>query len=161
MTAGVERDPDEADDRQQSWAHLTVLSSTLGPDELTTLAGVAPNEAWRKGDRGRRGRPVGSRGMPFNGIVVGSRLSRDSRPEAHLNDVVAQLDAGRIRGLRADARIDSVRLWLVVYTTRDNPAVSLEPHELNAITLLGTGIDVDIYIVDHEWFERAGEWQLR
>ena len=151
MNGPADDDSDDvADVRELSVAPLTVLSTSLAPSDLRELVGLAPDGTWRIGDK-----PGAAK--RFNGYVVRSRLSWERQARAHLDDLIERLDAVRVRRLVADARIESVRLWLVTYTTRENPAISLSPTEVDALAELGVGLDIDIY-VGESWFDGEEGW---
>jgi hypothetical protein len=126
----------------RSTAHLTVLSERLSGNVLAELLGMSPDERW---DRGTKPHAGGK----YAGCSVSSRPADTASPDAHLADLVDRLDpvASNVRSLVADDRVFSVRLWLYHSIPNWNPGLSLPAHLLERINSMGTGLEIDVYVI--------------
>ncbi len=138
----------------KTYAHLTILSDILSPDEMEAAVGIAPDRFWAKGERHAGGR----RERKFNGIVFESDLDRQrDDPGKHIDAVVQRLSplSDQIANLARDERVHSARLWLYWNTSGSNPGLSFAHETLNAINALGVSLDVDIYVLGDDEKEHA------
>jgi hypothetical protein len=124
----------------------------IHPDEIGARLGLMADrwflrgefEAHPKGDRSKRSRP-----FPFNGWELRSTIGDTATPNEHLASLLERLKsaAASIGNLARDPQIHSIRLWLGHHTDNENPGISLSPALVTEIAKLGTGIELDIYVV--------------
>jgi hypothetical protein len=81
-----------------------------------------------------------------------SKIDEEERPDAHVNDLLARLEAARshVVALHVDRRIASVRLWVVQYANTSNPGISFEASTVARVAGFGLGLDIDPYVVDDD-----------
>lgn len=141
-----ERSP--AAEPDQTLAKLVVLSATESAEQLARAVGLAPDEAWD------RGQPRKTRGLThtFSGITYRSRVPRTATPAEHLDELLGRLAPfeDRIAALSAqlatqEGRPDSVRLWLTHLTSNGMPGYDFSPSQLASIHEMGAwlGLSVD------------------
>ena len=134
---------------RKTYAHLTILSDHLSPEEMEAGAGLAADISWAKGDAHRGSK----RRHKFNGIVFESELDRENaEPDEHIEALLRRLgsNASQISKLADDDRVESARFWLYWDTTGGNPGLSFSPETLQSVAALGATLDLDIYVFDDE-----------
>lgn len=123
----------------QQYAYFA-LEGAFDPADLTARVGVQPTECWRRGDicdRTRRERQA-SRWSLY------SRLGRGEELEAHIRDVLAQLDA-RAESFAAVSRECGGWLQLVAYLHRDYHGLHFEPDITAGLARYSLAVDFDFY----------------
>src|SRR4051794_20903363 len=71
------------------YAYFKVVADDFDPSEITSRVGIQPTESWKRGDIC----PRTLRERNYSRWSLYSRLSRDQELEAHVNDVLTQLDS--------------------------------------------------------------------
>lgn len=141
--------------RKTSSARLVILSDELVPDEITGLVGLQPDMAAKRGELMR-----GPRRFPHHSWNLESGLPETANPEEHLDALLGRLEpaAPAISALMADPRIHSVRLWLGLHIDNANPGLSLSNAHIRGLALIGTGVEIDVYVHDEvESEQTAGD----
>jgi hypothetical protein len=126
------------DDNQQ-YAYFA-LKGDFDPVDITAKVGVQPTECWRRGDicdRTRRERSS-SRWNLY------SRLDRCQELEAHIRDVLAQIDA-RAESFAAVSRECGGWLQLVAYLHRDYPGLHFDRDITEGLARYALAVDFDFY----------------
>lgn len=125
-----------------SGAHLTILSKALDAAELAELVGLKPDETW---ERGAKRHAAGE----LAGITFRSGRADEADPGEHLETLLERLRpaATRIAQAAADDRV-IVRLWLIHRIENWNPGLSLSAGLIRRIDRFGTGIEIDIYVLN-------------
>lgn len=134
----------------RSSATLVVLSEFLSASALTGMLGAPADDHWERGDLPHaRGR--------FAGYKLGSRLAPTASPGDHLTDLLVRLMPiqPRLRALVDDDRV-SVRLWIGHHIPNWNPGLSLSAEQVRMLDALGTGLELDIYVVGEDEDDPGG-----
>jgi Domain of unknown function (DUF4279) len=127
------------DEDNQRYAYFSV-SDSFDPADITARVGVPPTACWRQGeicDRTRRERQ-------FSRWSLHSRLSRNQELEAHVADVLAQLDSNR-DAFAAVAREFGGVMQLVGYFHREYPGLHFEPSVTEGLARYSLAVDFDFY----------------
>ncbi len=116
------------------------LDGSFDPANLTARIGVQPTECWRRGDICDRTR----RERQSSRWSVYSRLDRGQELEAHIRDVLAQLDA------RAEPFAEASRelggwMQLVAYLHRDYPGLHFDRDITDGLARYSLAVDFDFY----------------
>jgi hypothetical protein len=134
----------------RAYAHVTILSDSLSPDDLRDAVGLDPDKSWAKGElRSSRGQHR----HKFNGVEWVSTLDRETAdPGDHIEELAERLrpQADRIAQLSRDERVISARLWLYYSTSGENPGFELTNAALDSLARLGVTLALDIYLFDEE-----------
>jgi Domain of unknown function (DUF4279) len=125
----------------ESFAVLTIYSDANSAEELSDLLGVAPDEAWNRGDDWKRGKT-----RTTTAISLRSRVPDASPPEDHLDDLVTRIEPLSDR-LTQIAAGNSVRLKVAVFADTDNPTLGFPAEVLRRVGSLGLDLELDIYEV--------------
>jgi hypothetical protein len=123
----------------QQYAYFSVHDG-FDPAEVTARVGVQPTESWRRGDIC----PRTHRERKFSRWCLHSRLSRDQELEAHIRDVLAQLDANPA-GFRAASLEFGGCMQLVGYFHRDYPGLHFERDITEGLARYALAVDFDFY----------------
>jgi hypothetical protein len=126
-----------ADNKQ--YAYFSV-SDGFDPADITTRVGVPPTECWRRGDICERTR----RERRFSRWSLYSRLGRDQELEAHIADVLAQLDANP-EAFAAVSREFGGVMQLVGYFYREYPGLHFERAVTEGLARYSLAVDFDFY----------------
>lgn len=127
------------------------LGGDFDPADITVRVGVQPTECWRRGDicgRTRRERRASRWSLH-------SRLDRGQEMEAHIRDVLAQLDA-RAESFAAVSREFGGWLQLVAYLHRDYPGLHFDRGIIDGLARYSLVVDFDLYWLypgRREWIE--------
>lgn len=128
-------------EENQQYAYFSAYGD-FDPDEVTTRVGVRPTEYWRRGDICSRTQ----RERNFSRWSLFSRLPRDRELEAHIRDVLAQLDVNP-EGLRAMSMEFSGCMQLVGYFYRDYPGLHFERDITEGLAQYALAVDFDFYFL--------------
>lgn len=123
----------------QQYAYFA-LEGGFDPADLTARVGVHPTECWRRGDicnRTRRERQA-SRWSLY------SRLDRGNELEAHILDVLAQLDA-RAGAFAEVSREFGGWMQLVAYMYREYPGLHFGRDITEGLARYSLAVDFDFY----------------
>jgi hypothetical protein len=123
----------------ECYAYFTVVGS-FDPDEITRRVGVAATESWRKGDRN----PRTDRDRNFSRWILRSRLQITASLEAHVRDVLDQLDTNRTAFRQTSVELNGV-MQLVGYFFRDYPGLSFERDLIERMAEYSLSMDCDFY----------------
>ena len=124
-------------------ARLVILSGELDPDEISGLVGLSPDRSAMRGDQMR-----GPRRYPYHSWQLESGLSETANPEDHLDALLERLApaASAIGTLVVHPQIHSVRVWLGLHIDNANPGLSLSDSHIRRLALIGTGVEIDVYV---------------
>jgi len=139
--------------------HLTLLSETLSPAEISMRLGVKGDQQWKQGSSIRKGSRARHK---FNGWAMESAAAPEAPVAEHVNDLLTRLTprADRLRDLITDGTaLLSAKLWIAHHLENWNPGFDLSPRQLSEIASLGVELCVDIYV--YETGELASEQPLR
>jgi hypothetical protein len=123
----------------QQYAYFSVHGD-FDPAELSARVGVQPTEYWRRGDICPRTQFE----RKFSRWCLHSRLSRDRELEAHIRDVLAQLD-GNCDELRRVSLEFGGCMQLVGYFHRDYPGLHFERDITEGLARYSLAVDFDFY----------------
>lgn len=126
-------------DKNQQYAYLRILGS-FDPAEITTRVGVVPTECWRQGDA----HPRMQRARRFSKWALHSRLDRDQELEAHIRDVLAQLDAKRL-GFQQVSQEFGGCMQLVGYFDAGFPGLMFDRDIIGRLAMYSLSVDIDFY----------------
>jgi hypothetical protein len=118
---------------------LGVHGEDLDPDDISRLLGCAPTSAHRRGDRRRSGTPA-----PTGGWTLSVAAKSPTGPEELVHLLLARLptDEALWSDLRTRFR---VRLSFGIFTEAWNRGFALSPDAVRRVSLLGAGVDFDLY----------------
>ena len=123
----------------EQYAYFSITGS-FDPADITARVGVEPTECWRQGDLNPRNRL----GRKFSRWCLYSRLSRERELEAHVRDVLSQLDARREAFRQAAGEFDG-SMQLVGYFYTGYPGLHFERDVVKEMAAFGLSIDFDFY----------------
>src|SRR5262249_48158166 len=123
----------------QQYAYFT-LTDGFHPDEITAKVGVPPTECWRRGDICPRRQME----RKFSRWSLYSRLGRDQGLEAHIADVLTQLDANA-EAFAAVSREFGGVIQLVGYFYRGYPGLYFERAITEGLARYSLAVDFDFY----------------
>lgn len=123
----------------QQYAYFSV-SDGFDPAEITARVGVQPTECWRRGDICPRRQME----RKFSRWSLYSRLGRDQELEAHIADVLAQLDANA-EAFAAVSREFGGVMQLVGYFYREYPGLHFERAITEGLARYSLAVDFDFY----------------
>lgn len=126
----------------ESFARLTIYSDTQSAEELSAALGIAPDEAWNKGDPRTPGRI-----HTTTATALRSRIPDERPPEEHLEDLLARIEPLHERIAAQIAEGNRVRLKVALFTDTDNPTLSLPADVLRRLAAFGLDRELDIYEV--------------
>ena len=132
------------------YAYFSVYGDDIDPSTLTHELGVAPTQAWRKGDLDsrRRERSTGH-------WALYSRLDRTADLEEHLHDVLLQMDANPEAFASVASRFDGI-MQLVGHFHDIGVGLSLSKGVVARLTFYGLQLDLDSYYLYSDIRERTG-----
>lgn len=76
--------------KNKLYAYFTITGS-FDPSDITQIVGISPTESWQQGDLN----PINQRERKFSRWSLYSRLDQEQELEAHLRDVLSQIDSNR------------------------------------------------------------------
>jgi hypothetical protein len=123
----------------QQYAYFTVTDG-FDPAEITALVGVQPTECWRRGDICPRRHME----RKFSRWSLYSRLGRDQELEAHITDVLAQLDLNA-EAFAAVSREFGGLMQIVGYFYREYPGLHFERSITEGLARYALAVDFDFY----------------
>ena len=129
------------DDNQQ-YAYFT-LAGAFDPAEITERVGISPTASWRTGDVC----PRTHRERTNNRWKLYSRLGRDQELEAHIRDVLAQLDINREAFVTISRQYGGL-MQLVAYYHRDYPGLGFDLEIVEGLARFALAVDFDFYWCD-------------
>ncbi len=123
----------------QQYAYFSV-SGEFDPAEITARLGVQPTECWRRGEicPGRQMERKSGRWSLY------SRLGRDRELEAHIADVLSQLDVNP-EAFAAVSREFGGMMQLVGYFHREYPGLFFERAITEGLARYSLAVDFDFY----------------
>ena len=116
------------------------LEGNFDPAEITALVGGQPTECWRCGDICDRT----SRERKASRWSLYSRLDRGQELEAHIRDVLAQLDT-HAEAFAAVSREYGGWMQLVAYLHREYPGLHFERDITEGLARYSLAVDFDFY----------------
>lgn len=122
-----------------TWYAYFHLRGSFNPAEISERVGLTPTKAVIEGEPGHSGRPA-----PCSRWELRSRLSDTADLEAHVADVLDQLDANR-DGFIELSREFGGTMQLVGYFKEREPGVHFDRQVVLRIAEYGLCIDCDFY----------------
>ncbi len=126
-------------DDNEYYAYFS-LNGSFGPADITARVGVEPTKCWRQGDTC----PQTLRERNSDRWCLYSRLGRDQTLEAHIVDVLAQLDANS-QAFRAVTQEFGGTMQLVGYFFREYPGLQFERTVTDGLARYSLAVDFDFY----------------
>jgi hypothetical protein len=126
-------------EENQQYAYFAV-SDGFDPTDITARVGVPPTECWRRGDICPRRQME----RKFSRWSLHSRLGREQELEAHIADVLAQLDANP-QAFEAVSREFGGVMQLVGYFHREYPGLLFERAVTEGLARYALAVDFDFY----------------
>lgn len=127
-----------SEDNQQ-YAYFTITGS-FEPEEITRRVGVEPTESWRKGEV----HPKNQRKRKFSRWSLASRLDRSAELEAHIRDVLVQVDQ-KPAEFQSVSREYGGRMQLVGYWNNLYPGLYLDQSLVESLARYALSVDFDFY----------------
>lgn len=121
------------------YAYFTVVGD-FEPAFITELVGIRPSDAWRKGDL----HPRTSAERKFSRWSLRSRLETTQPLEAHIADVLDQLDANSTAFKELCVK-QGGGMQLVAYFHTFDPGLHLEKELVQRLATYGLSVDCDFY----------------
>ncbi|UCV09304.1 DUF4279 domain-containing protein [Dechloromonas denitrificans] len=137
-------------DPNEIYAYFTITGNDLDPAEITKALGVTPTDSWKKGD-------VNSRNgceRKFGRWSLYSRLARSEEFEAHIADVLAQLEQNA-DGFRRVSEAYEGCMQLVGYFHSYYPGLFFTPQTVQGLAKYKLGVDHDFYYLHSDAREDA------
>ena len=123
-----------------AYAHLTIKSRQLTPEEMVELVGVEPESQWRLGDEASYGpkRTLHT----YHGIKYRSRLDESVGGEDHLDDLIDFIREHKMALARLTEHdaVESALLGLWSFSTYGLQSFSLSPADLELLGDLNVGL---------------------
>jgi Domain of unknown function (DUF4279) len=116
------------------------LTGSFDPEEITRRAGVDPSDSWRKGDA----HPRTMLERKFARWSIESRLPHNEPLEAHIKDVLAQLDRNP-DGFATLSREYDGCMQLVGYFHEIYPGLQFDADLVARLGKYGLSVDFDFY----------------
>lgn len=120
---------------------FNITDFSCSADEITACLGVNCSESWRKGDV-IQGSTCDRR---FNGWMLRSPLTEPDL-ERHVGWLLERLpgDLEKLRNVTDDWESE---LACAVYARDETPALNIPNNQIQRLAKLGTGIDIDLYVL--------------
>jgi len=123
----------------EQYAYFTIVGD-FDPEEITRAVRVRPSESWRKGELHPRTRLE----RKFSRWSLDSRLPKTEELEAHINDVLSQLDE------QPDAFSKTIDLYggcmqLVGYFHEVYPGLQFDRRTVEGLARHHLSVDFDFY----------------
>ena len=123
----------------EQYAYFTIAGD-FDPDEITRAVGVTPTSSWRKGDLHPRTRTE----RKFSRWALESRIPRKEPLEAHIADVIAQLDQ-QSESFALVSRERGGCMQLVSYFHEAYPGLHFDRALVDALARYSLTVDFDFY----------------
>src|SRR5215468_672864 len=123
----------------ESYAYFTVTGS-FDPESITERVGTKPTESWRQGGVN----PRNGRERQFSRWSIYSRLPRTALLEAHVEDVLDQLDANAAAFKQISTEEGGI-MELVGYFHSYFPGLGFESETIRRLSNYGLSMDCDFY----------------
>jgi hypothetical protein len=123
----------------EQYAYFT-LGGNFDPAEITARLGVQPTECWRRGDAC----PRTHRERESSRWSLHSRLDRGRELEAHIRDVLAQLDTTPEAFASLSKEFGGV-MQLVAYLRREYPGLHFDRDITERLGRYALAVDFDFY----------------
>lgn len=127
------------DESNRQYAYFAVYGD-FEPDEITSFAGTAPSESWRKGDIHPRRRHERKQSH----WSLRSRLPEEAELEQHILDVLAQMEMNSEAFQDISSRFGGC-MQLVGYFHDFYPGLHLETQLVQGLARFGLAMDFDFY----------------
>lgn len=126
-------------DENQQYAYFTITGG-FDPAEITRRVGVQPSESWRRGDIC----PHRQMELKFSRWTLKSRLGRNQKLEAHIRDVLAQLDDNQETFRELSLELDGC-MQFVAHFHRDYPGLHFDRDITWGLVRYSLAVDFDFY----------------
>jgi hypothetical protein len=128
----------------EQYAYFT-MSGDFSFEEITARAGCQPSEAWNAGDVN----PKSRRERRFSRWSLSSRLGTDQDVEAHVGDVLDQLD-GNPQAFLSLSREFGGWIQIVEYIHAVTPSHHFAAQTLMRLARYEVATDIDIYFLQSD-----------
>lgn len=123
----------------EQYAYFTVCGE-FDPASISQHLGISPAEAWRMGDINPRTQLE----RKFSRWSLYSRLARTCELEAHVADVIEQLEVNKSGFVELSLKYDGV-MQLVAYFKNSYPGLCLERNLIASLAEFSLSVDFDFY----------------
>lgn len=123
----------------QQYAYFTIVGD-FDPTEISALVEVTPTESWRKGDINPRTQYE----RKFSRWSLHSRLEKTSKLEAHIADVIEQLEIKKRQFVTLSSKYGA-QLQLVAYFNTSYPGLYFNRELVESLAEFALNIDFDFY----------------
>ena len=130
--------------KTRTFAWLTITSGIKSSQQIAGLVSVAPDRHWRQGSC----IPLTGVMRHVNGICFDSCLDEGADINEHVSDIISRFSKSDARKL-AGAQEVSIEFHLAVYSDVE-PVISLNADVIVSLASIGSGLDVDIYVLGEE-----------
>lgn len=130
--------------KTRTFAWLTITSGIKSWQQIAGLVSVAPDRQWRQGSC----IPMTGVMRHVSGICFDSRLDEGADINEHVSDIISRFSRCDARTL-AVAKEVSIAFHLAVYSDVE-PVVGLNAEGIASLASIGSGLDVDIYVLGEE-----------
>ena len=137
-------------DPNNCYAYFGVYGDEIDPSTLTDELGVAPTQAWRKGELDPRWRE-----RKTGHWALYSRLARTAELEEHLLDVLMQMDANSSAFTAVTQRLGGI-MQLVGHFHDIGAGLNLPKDLVSRLAAYGLELDLDAYYLYSDGRESAG-----
>jgi hypothetical protein len=129
-------------DQNEQYAYSTIAGG-FDPAEITARVGVTPTDCRRQGDP----HPRTQQPNKFSRWSLYSRLGRDRELEAHVRDVLDQLEGNRA-GFQHVSREYGGCMQLVGYFRAGYPGLGFDRDVIEKLATYALSVDFDFYGLD-------------
>lgn len=126
-------------DANEQYAYFTV-NGDFDPSDISQMVGMSPTKSWRKGEINPRTHFE----RKFSRWSLYSRLERTCELEAHLVDVIQQLNANKNKFVELSLKCGGV-MQLVAYFKSDYPGLHFERKLVESLAEFSLSVDFDFY----------------
>ena len=124
-------------------ARLTIESGVKSWQQVAELVSVVPDRQWRQGSC----IPLTGVMRHTNGICFDSSLHEGADINEHIRHVISRFSQDDRKSL-AEAKLVSIEFHVAIYSYSDvQPAINLRPNTIALLTSIGSGLDVDTYVL--------------
>ena len=127
-------------DPNEQYAYFAIGGDDLDPRKVTQQVGIEPTECWRRGDINPRNRFERKSGR----WKLESRLPRTEPLEAHIADVLNQMDSSQLAFQQVSRSYGGV-MQLVGYFHSSYPGLSFHEQVIQRLAAYSLAVDFDFY----------------
>ena len=123
----------------EQYAYFTV-NGDFDPSDISQLVGMPPTKSWRKGEINQRTHLE----RKFSRWSLYSRLERTCELEAHLADVIQQLNANKSKFVELSLKYGGV-MQMVAFFKVDYPGLHFGRKLVESLAEFSLSVDFDFY----------------